>query len=165
MRDIFNKLLALLCRSLRLSAPASTGQFDDIQAATARGDHETALRLIRPLADQGDTRAQYNLGVMYELGKGPPLDYAEAVKWYRRAAEQGHPTAQYNLGCMCAEGRGVPQDQVHALKWFILAVAGFTESDRKKLKSTVNNRNVIAAKLTPAQIAEAERLAREWMPK
>ena len=143
----------------------STGPLDDVRAAAARGDHETALRLVRPLADQGLSSAQYNLGVMYAHGEGPPQDYAEAAKWYRKAAEQGHPPAQYNLGLMCAEGRGVPQDQVHAHKWFNLAFARFPASDSERRDSALKNRDIIAAKMTPAQIAEAERLAREWNPK
>lgn len=140
----------------------STGSLDDVRAAAARGDHETALRLIRPLADQGLSSAQYNLGVMYEHGEGLPQDYAEAAKWYRKAAEQGHPPAQYNLGVMCAEGRGVLQDQVHAHKWFNLAVARFPASHSMQRDSALKNRDIIAAKMAPAQIAEAERLAREW---
>lgn len=165
MRDLINTALSPLFRSLRLSAPTSTGPLDDVRAAVDHGDYETALRLLRPLADQGNTTAQYNLGVMYEHGEGPPQDYVEAAKWYLKAAEQSHPTAQYNLGVMCAEGRGVPQDQVHAHKWFNLAVARFPASDTKKRNSTVKNRNIIAAKMTTAQIAEAERLAREWKRK
>jgi hypothetical protein len=165
MKDLIKTALARLLRSLKWSAPVSTGPLEDVRAAVARGDHETALRLVRPLADQGNTTAQYNLGVMYEHGEGPLQDYAEAAKWYCKAAEQGHPTAQYNLGVMCAEGRGAPQDQVQAHKWFTLAVARFPASDTKKRNSTIKNRDITATKMTPAQIAEAERLAREWKPK
>ncbi|MEX2282354.1 MAG: tetratricopeptide repeat protein [Gemmatimonadota bacterium] len=148
-----------------LYAPVSTGTLEDVRAAVARGDHETALRLVRPLADQGNTTAQYNLGVMYEHGEGAPRDYAEAAKWYRKAAEQGHPTAQYNLGVMCAEGQGVPRDYVQAHKWFTLAVARFPASDTKKRISAIKNRDIAATKMTSAQTAEAERLVREWKPK
>ncbi len=52
------------------------------------------------LAAQGDAHAQFNLGVMYDKGRGVSQDYAEAVKWYRKAAEQGHASAQHNLGVM-----------------------------------------------------------------
>jgi TPR repeat protein len=51
---------------------------------------------LRRLAEQGDVLAQYNLGIVYDTGKGVPQDYTEAVRWYRLAAEQGHASAQYN---------------------------------------------------------------------
>ena len=79
-------------------------------AAYESKDYATALKLWRPLAEQGDAQAQYNLGIMYDNGQGVPQDDAEAVKWYRKAAEQGIAKAQYNLGVMYANGRGVPQD-------------------------------------------------------
>jgi TPR repeat protein len=108
----------LLALALTLSAaPVAAGPIEDGVAAHERGDYETALRLIRPLAEQGDAKAQYNLGIMYDNGVGVPQDYVEAVKWYRMAAEQGFAGAQYNLGVMYANGRGVPQDSAEALKW------------------------------------------------
>ena len=83
---------------------------------------------------------------------------AEAVRLYRKAAEQGLVEAQYNLGVMYAEGQGVRQDFVQAHMWFDLAAASGDLSARK-------NSEIIAAKMTPSQIAEAQRLAREWKPK
>ena len=68
----------------------------------------TALRLTRPLADQGDDFAQYNLGIMYARGQGVAQSLAEAFKWFRLSANQGNASAQYNLGVMFAEGNGVP---------------------------------------------------------
>jgi TPR repeat protein len=86
-----------------------------------------------------------------------PQDYAEAVKWYRRAAEQGGDMAQLKLGEMYSEARGWPEDLVQAHMWFNLAAAhsGFG----------ANKRDALARRMTPEQIAEAERLAREWKPK
>jgi TPR repeat protein len=105
----------LLAFALTLSAvPVAAGTWDDFNAAHERGDYETALRLIRPLAEQGYAAAQTNLGVMYANGQGVPQDYAEALKWYRKAAEQGNAGAQRNLGAMYSLGRGVPQDFVLA---------------------------------------------------
>ena len=89
-------------------------------------------------------------------GRGVPQDYAEAVKWYRLAAEQGNATAQNNLGFMHYEGRGVPQDDVQAHMWFNLAAAQGNDN-------AVANRDIAAKKMTPAQIAEAQQLAREWI--
>ena len=77
--------------------------------AIVRGDYDTALAEFRPLAEQGDAKAQFHLGLMYANGEGVPQDYQEAVKWYRRAAEQGRPSAQYNLASMYYKRpRGAP---------------------------------------------------------
>jgi len=84
-------------------------------------------------------------------------DYAEALKWFRKAAEQGNALAQFSLGAMNATGKGVRQDFVEAHKWSNLAAA---HGNKKAAKL----RDRIAKKLTPAQIVEAQRLAREWKP-
>ncbi len=85
------------------------------------GDYAAALREWRPLAEQGNARAQANLGVMYENGLGVTQDDAEAVRWYRLAAEQGDAWAQFNLGVMYENGRGVTQDDAEAVRWYRLA--------------------------------------------
>ena len=100
-----------------LAAPAWAG-FDEGLAAYQRGDYETALRELKPLAEQGDALAQAKLGVMYHHGRGVPQDYAEAAKWFCRAAEQGYAVAQHNLGVMYDKGQGVPQDYAEALRWY-----------------------------------------------
>ena len=124
-------------------------------------DYAAAVGWYRKAAEQGDAEAQYNLGVMYDNGQGVPQDYAAAAGWYRKAADQGGALAQNNLGVMYDNGRGVPQDYVQAHKWFNLAAASLTGEDGKKASK---NRDIVAAKMTPAQIAEAQRLAREWRP-
>src|SRR5450759_670251 len=92
---------------LSFAAPVAAGPLDDATAAYALGDYATALRLLRPLAEQGNAHAQFNLGFMYDEGLG---NYAEAVKWYRLAADQGDAHAQSNLGLLYTKGQGVPQD-------------------------------------------------------
>src|SRR5437667_10144496 len=82
----------------------------DGRAAFERGDYVTAIRLLRPLAEQGNANAQFLLGVMYSTGRGVPKDYAAAINWYRKAADQGDPNAQTNLGVMYRDGHGYPQD-------------------------------------------------------
>ena len=154
-----HKLIGLMIVALlSLSGPVIAGPFEDGVAAYERQDYATALRLWRPLADQGDARAQNNLGVMYSNGQGVPQDYAEAVRWYRKAADQGFARAQNNLGVMYSNGRGVPQDYVQAHMWLNLAA---TKGD----KDAVEGRDQVARKMTTAQIAEAQKLAREWKPK
>ncbi len=96
----------------------------------------------------------------YEAGKEAydRGDYATALKEWRPLAEQGDALAQSLLGVMYAEGLGVPQDFVQAHMWFNLAAAQGMEVARK-------SRDVVAEKMTPAQLAEAHRLASEWKPK
>src|SRR5215471_10096284 len=118
MRNVLCSLLvALSC----LSAPAFARPHEDFDAAVAayrRGDYAAAVKLLKPLAEQGDARAQFNLGFMCDKGRGVPQDYATALSWYRKAAEQGHSSAQTNLGFMYSQGRGVPQDYATALSWY-----------------------------------------------
>lgn len=120
-------------------------------------------RLWRPLADQGNANAQYFLGVMYDGGWGVLQDYAAAASWYQKAADQGNANAQHNLAVMYSIGRGVPQNYVIAHMWYNLAAS--QEIDRSWSHSSAEGRDFVAAKMTPAQIAEAQRLAREWKAK
>ncbi len=126
--------------------------------AFIRGDYATALKEYRPLAEQGDAVAQFALGTMYENGRGVPQDDKEAVRWYRLAAEQGEASAQNNLAKMSRRGRGVPKDDVLAHMWWNFAAAQGHENARRA-------RDRLAARMHPAQLAVAQRLAREWKPK
>ena len=151
MRKLVHAIALLLV--FGLSAPVPAGPLEDGLAAYDKQDYATAMRLLRPLADQGDARAQVGLAVMYLLGdQGVPQDYALAMKWYRLAADQGNAGAQNNLGAMYEKGQGVPQDYVQAHKWLNL---GATAGD----KGAIKNRDIVAGKMTPAQIAEAQKLA------
>ncbi len=132
-------------------------------AAYKQGDYATAYREWRPLAEQGNAKAQYNLGVIFLNGEGVHQDDAESVRWWRKAAEQGHAEAQFNLGFMYYNGRGVPQDYAQAHMWYHLAAS--TSPPGKDRDQAVKNRDIIAEKMTPAQISEAQKLAREWKPK
>jgi hypothetical protein len=116
------------------------------------------VRWLRLAADQGFASAQLYLGLMYDLGHGVPQDYQEAVPWYRLAAGQGHFYAQYNLGGMYGLGRGVPQDYVQAHLWYNLAAS-------QGYQAAAKLRDSLAQKMMPAQVAEAQRLAREWRPR
>lgn len=172
---------------------AHAGPFEDGKSAFDKGDVAGAFRIWKPLAEEGDQTAQFWLGQMYDLGKGVTRDYAQATLWYRRAAEQGNLMAQHNLanmyetgegvrpseysltaaaswyrraaeagfkpsqanlGLLLANGRGVRRDFVEAYMWMVLAgpVADA-------------NREALAKRMTPQQIAEAERHARDWKPR
>ena len=120
MRKIIHALTLVL--ALGLSGPALAGPFEDGVAAYAQEDYATALRLWLPLADQGNAKAQRNLGIMYQRGRGVPQDYAQAQKWFTLAAVAGDAYA-------------------------------------------VKSHDEVAAKMTPAPIAEAQNLASVWKPK
>jgi hypothetical protein len=155
-------------------------------------DAAEAVKWYRKAAEKGDAMAQYNLGLCYAHGKGVALDYFEAVKWYRKAAEQGEMAAQYNLGLCCHDGRGVvrnyaeaskwfhaaaeqgdaaaqyglgymygkgqgvPQDYVEAYKWYNLAAA-------QNETNAIRNLDLVSMSMSPLQIAEGQRLAREFV--
>ena len=87
------------------------------QAAEARQDYATELKLVRPLAEQGNAVAQDALGVMYYKGQGVPKDYEEAVLWFVKAAEQGNAPAQRHAGVMYAFGAGTARDYPAAVRW------------------------------------------------
>ena len=127
---------------------------EDASAARKRGDHAAALKIAAPLAAKGEAWAQLFLGDSYRLGVGAPKNLTEAAKWYRLSAAQGHAQGQANLGLMYAKGEGIPMDHVRAHMWFnLVAVKGDSDA--------VKNRDIIARLLTPRQMAEAQKLARE----
>ena len=130
-------------------------------APGARPHAQETTDELRALAQQGDVVAQLILAGNYNFGQGVPQDYVEAVLWFRLAADQGYALAQLNLGTSYANGQGVPQDHVEAHMWFNLAAAQSSGEDRDQ---TVESRDAVAERMTPDQIAEAQRRAREWTP-
>ena len=141
--------------------------------ALEAGDYETALRELRPLAEQGHADAQYYLGEMYAGGDGVAQDSVQMAYWWHKAAEQGFAIAQYDLGVaagngcakaqyylglMYASGKGVPKDYVAAHMWFNLAAA-------QEYEDAAEHRDKVAESMTPDQVAEAQRLTREWTEK
>ena len=154
---ILRFLVVLLLSLINFVVPA----WADFQAgmdAKNRGDFAKALREWRPLAEQGDARAQFYLDMLYENGDGVPEDYGKAREWYEKSAAQGDANAQFYLGLMSAFGRGAPLDLVQAHMWYSLA-AGNGHA-RAPL-----HRNDLAKEMKPAQIAEAQKRAKEWKPK
>ena len=116
-------------------------------------DYEKAMKWYRLAAAQGYAVAQYNLGNVYRDGEGVGQDYAEAVKWFRLAAAQGLALAQYNLGFRYVNGQGVAKDNIRAHMWFNLsAISGVADA--------AANRDLIAKRMTPQQIAQAQEIAR-----
>ena len=127
MRRIFATLAVV--GALLFSAGSAWADFDDGVAAYERGDYATALQEWLPLGEQGDKRAQFQLGEMYAVGKGVVQDYAEAFKWFSMSSEPGHAVAQHWLGTLYMNGLGVPKNDAEAVKWFLEAAEqGFVES-------------------------------------
>jgi TPR repeat protein len=135
-------------------------------------DYAQAVARYRKAADQGYAAAQYNIGRMYAKGEGVPRDYAQTLIWLRKAADQGYAPAQAALGWMYANGQGARQDYVRAHMWLNLAVSRLDDATfQMAARVGDDTRQVavkaledVAAKMTPVQIAEAQRLASEWKP-
>ena len=134
--------------------------------ATGQGvpqDFVQAVQWSLKAAQQGNVEAQLNVGLAYQNGDGIKGNFEEAAKWLRQAANQGNAVAQVNLGWLYANGRGVAQDDTQALMWSTLAVASAEDDATREFAIKV--RDALGAKMTPAQIAEAQRLARQQFPK
>jgi len=119
------RLLACLCLIVAIflgSAEfAESADFDKGLKAARAGDYKTALRELKPLADQGHSIAQGLLGDMYYSGYGVAQNYTTAMMWYLRSATQGNPIAQYSVGMMYDSGKGVAENDKEAVKWFLKA--------------------------------------------
>jgi len=142
-------------------AGANAGPFEEANAAWARADYATAIQLFRLLAERGDAKSQFILGDFYNTGQGVQKDYREAAKWLRKAADQGDAAAQHNLGNMYEKGQGVPQDYVLSYMWYDLAASAALPM---YAEVSAQMRDAVAAKMTREQLAEAQRLTREWKP-
>jgi uncharacterized protein len=121
-------------------------------------DAERAVAFYRKAADQDYAEAQELLGIKYANGLGVPKDMSQAVNWYRKAAEHGVADAQYDLGIMYEFGDGVPKDLVTAYMWVNLAAARGHNGHYPKA------RDEIESLMTPSQIADAQKMSREWKP-
>ena len=120
-------------------------------------NHNKAKEWFDKAVGQGHAGAQVNLGTLYLRGEGAPQSSQMALFWFGRAAGQEDALAFAKLGMMYAQGRGVLQDFIQAHMWYNLSAAhGETRS--------AEARDTLAKQMTPAQIAEAQRLAREWRP-
>src|SRR5215212_2045466 len=173
--------------ALNLTKPAPADSLENAVEAYRRADYATALRLYRPLAEQGLAIAQFNVGLMHDVGQGVPQNSREASKWYRLAADQGRPDAQYQLGHLHYK----QDDYTEAAKWFRLAAeqgradaqsslgAMYAEGEAgpqdlvqalkwfilaaaQNHKEATENRDRAVQIMAAAQIAEARKLAGEW---
>ncbi len=147
--------------AIALTPVASRADAIEDGLGTKQGDAAARRNLgIRVAAEQGSAVAQNTLGFMYQHGRGAPRNLAEALRWYRLAAGQGFGLAFFNLGGMYATGQGVPLDYVQAHMWFSLAATHLPPS--KVYDKVAKRRDLVARLMTRAQIAKAQKLAREW---
>jgi TPR repeat protein len=128
-------------------------------------DYAKSANWFRKAADQGDATAQVNLGLLYEFGQGVAQDDAAAATWYRKAADQGDARALAYLGSLYEAGRGVSQDYVEAYTLWSLAIARTPAWETELEAEAVKNRDNVAAKMTSGQIAQAQKLSRDWKPR
>jgi TPR repeat protein len=110
------RLAAVMFLVLLIPALAIAGPFEDGKAALARHDYQTGLKLLLPLAAQGNAEAQNIFGYAYENGLGVEKDDLASTKWYQQAAERGNAAAQCNIALMYNSGYGMPEDHAEALK-------------------------------------------------
>jgi uncharacterized protein len=190
-----SRATAVLALLAAVASAAAAGPAEDGNAAYQRGDYRTAVKLLRPLVDQGNADAQDILAVMYYVGQGVPQNRAEAIRLYRLAAEQGNDHAQDALGFAYQNGVGVHRDVSEAAKWFresadqdnidaqfnlgemyelgdgvpqdyVLAYMWFTlVASRGTRAYATRSIDRVAQLMNPDQIAEAQKRAREWKPK
>ena len=112
------RTLIYICMLGTLTTLVHAATFEDGKAAYQAKDYKTALAIIRPLAEQGNSQAQVTLGIMYDYGQGVDKNPAEAMKWYIKAAEQGIPVVQHDVGVKYFQGTGVKQDYLEAARWW-----------------------------------------------
>ncbi|MCA3278181.1 MAG: sel1 repeat family protein [Roseomonas sp.] len=122
-----------------------------------------ALNLCLEAANKDDAPAQWILGIMHERGQGVPMDFSRAAFWYRRAAEQGDGFAQHDLARLYELGRGVGEDPIEAYKWYNVSAAN-NRLLRVMPSASAHNRDRLAQRMTPEQIATAQARASAWRP-
>lgn len=144
-------MTALCCACLVLTAPV-------LPAYSPDEEYSTEFRENLLPAQQGDAKAQVFVAYLYETGQGVNQNYVKAAEWYTRAAQQGNPVAQTQLGNMYRLGKGVPQNNVLAYMWLDLAL-------RKGSTQAVKLKGSVAGKMTKEQIAEANKLLKNWNAK
>ncbi len=141
----------LVCTFLLCAASVSYAGVDEGLAAYDKGDYKTALKELKPLAEQGNPKAQFKLANIYR-SEGVQQDYKQAIVWFTKAAEQGFAEAQNNLGNMYANGQGVPQN--HKLAYILFNLAASKGDD-----NAVKARDVALEKLTPTAKIDAQSIS------
>ena len=140
--------------------PVMAGQIEDAEVAINAFDYETAVRLLKPLVEQGNAKAENLLGSLYDAGHGLPRNRAEGLKLTLMAAEQSDPMALLNLGATYDIGSFVPRDYVKAYMWYNLAAA-LPESGVSRYAAS--SRDELEKKMSGEQVAKAQQLSTDWL--
>ncbi|HUL41105.1 MAG TPA: tetratricopeptide repeat protein [Burkholderiales bacterium] len=177
-----------------LYSSVSAADFASGLDAFDQGEYKKALAEFKPLAEGGNARAEYRLGIMYAKGLGIPLNYEPAVMWLRKSAEQGYASAENDLGVLYDQGRGVPENPAEAARWFMKAavqghgsaqlnLASLYKEGRGEPQDSVQAfawadtaselgefraaklMDTIGKSLTPQQLVQADKLAAEYRQK
>ena len=186
-------LLCISILSIIFTTPSiALGNYENGTMAFERGDYKTALKEFQDLAEQKDSRGQYGMGLMYDLGTGVSMNFEEAAKWYHLSAEQGNADAQNNLATMYAEGEGVEKNTHKAAEWYeraaqhgnfdapnnlgaiylqgigttrdyVRAYMWFHLGEMKGDRAAKSNREFVETKMTPEEVIEANKQVGEWM--
>ncbi|MBI3197279.1 MAG: sel1 repeat family protein [Rhodospirillales bacterium] len=157
MRPLIGLFLLL---AFAAAGPAFAAPIDDANAAYQRGNYAAAEKILLPLAEAGNPYAQYRLGLVYLEATGEMRSPEEASKWLESAALQGQPHAQYKLGILYVNGNGVLRDFVQAYMWLTLSTRHVAGSGSE----AVRQRDMLAARMSSSQIAEAKKLVKSWRP-
>ena len=157
-RQLLRAAVTALLMLAVVAEAAVAGPFEDAKEAYDRGDFQTALRLFRSLADQGNTVAQQRVGLMYESGQSVQRDYAEAVKWYIAVLLTKAPQVRGGFlhQCMKLAQAYRRTTSKHTCGATLSAAQGFQLAKYRRAE--------LERLMTPAQIAQAQKLAREWKP-
>lgn len=158
--NVTSFIAASLALSIATASLANASPIDDAEAAYYKDDFATAVTLYKILASQGNSRAMWRLGSLYESGEGVPQSYVDAIKWYRLSAERGDHDGLWSLGAMYEQGLAVPQNSMKAYMWFNLAISVKAPKgpyDLRKAEAMFRDRS--ASKLTPEALAQAQALS------
>ncbi len=190
-RHVISLVIPVIC--LMISSCSGSKPIGDVSGGD-RSRFEESTKELRKLAQGGDAAAQNELGLLYYEGRGVEQNHRKAKEWFDKAVEQGHTGAQVNLGTLYLRGEGAPQSSQMALFWFSRAAGqedalafaklGLMYSQGRGVLQdfiqahmwynlsashgegrSAEARDVLAKQMTPGQIAEAQRLAREWRPR
>jgi uncharacterized protein len=165
MKSIVLVLAALVLASSPLAAQTLAADMKKAAGAYERKDMATAVRIWKAWAGKGNAEARTLLGAMYWSGEGVPRDHKEAARLYLLAANQGYARAQNDIGFMLGLGEGIPShDDIEAYKWLTLAINGYTVRNRDRLEQARKDLAMLARRMSPAQITEAERRAKAFKP-
>ena len=158
MKKLFVFFTALFLQTTLLTHTSFGADLNKGVAAYKKGDHAAALREWKPLAFQGNAKAQFFLGNMYYKGIGVPQDDGAAYKWFKKAAEQGLTRAQNNVGTMYMRGLGVARNNTRAFIWLHLTAL---QGDKIGIK----NRDLVAKIMSKDKREKAVELALECKKK